>query len=100
LRCHPPGPRTPLGDLPYAGGDWPDATDAALRPAAASPSDGYWDYAEYDRAGNLVAAGFLPGPEPLCTRLDDIAADGLETVAARSYDPRPGRWLIGDLPIQ
>jgi hypothetical protein len=44
----------------------------------------------------LVTAGFLPGAEPLCTRPNLIAAEGLETVAARSDDPRPGRWPVAD----
>jgi hypothetical protein len=73
--------------------------DADLPLAAAGSSEGYWDYSEYDSAGNLVAAEFLRGAEPLCTRLDEIAAEGLATVAARCYDPRPGRWLVSDLPI-
>jgi hypothetical protein len=75
---------------------WPEYSVADVPPAPPGSPEDCWDYVEYDSAGNLVAAGLLPGAEPLCSRLDEIAAEGLEAVEARSYDVGPGRWLIAD----
>jgi hypothetical protein len=89
-------PPTRLGDRAAAERRWPEYPVADVPPAPpASPEDS-WDYVEYDSAGNVVAAGLLPGAEPLCIRLHAIAAEGLEAVEARSYDPRHGRWLLAD----
>jgi hypothetical protein len=87
-----------FGTRPAPACDALDAAGADMFTAAALAPEAAWDYLAYDSAGNLVEAGLLGEAEPFCARLEETDADGLEAVAARCYDPHPGRWLVADAP--